>query len=440
MVSASNFSSVDKDTLVSSVNGFLPNIAVIPLAEHDEVVEVLVSEGARVKEGEVIAKARGIHIHSSIPGIVRGIERRQYSNGKQGLCAIIALDGSFSFLGKKLPHQEWQQYERTTVEYLLKEAGIVNTFSKNVPIYSQMKKIRTVSSNVLVLRLFDEDPSLITESFVARTFLPTVLEGAGVLARAFGAKACVIAYSEEEGIKSAIDAQLASGGNALFPAETEVFSVGLDTHKYPTGSMHDIVSAVKKTYKGEIFARLGRKDLFVDSTTALNAYNAIVLGKPVVSNFVHVTGDCLNAAALLNVREGTSLRSVVEQCGGFKRRLSKIIINGIVLGKAVSSLDIPVSRGVKSVEFVPCSQVSFQNTENCIRCGNCRKICPVHLWPGNLYRVARLSRSEIVSEGDRGAFQSAILCTECGLCNAVCPSRLPLSQTISLLKDSFNED
>jgi Na+-translocating ferredoxin:NAD+ oxidoreductase RnfC subunit len=104
MVSASNFISVDKNFLKRSVSAFLPEFPVIPLFEDDVFSsdsEILVKEGDRVKEGEVIARNRNVFVHSSVPGIVQKIEQRQYSNGKQGLCAIIKLDGSFSYLGKK---------------------------------------------------------------------------------------------------------------------------------------------------------------------------------------------------------------------------------------------------------------------------------------------------------------------------------------------------
>ena len=140
----------------------------------------------------------------------------------------------------------------------------------------------------------------------------------------------------------------------------------------------------------------------------------------------------------MTLKTGTLLRDVVAQAGGFKRQPGKIIINGKITGNSVSALDIPVSKEIKSVAFVPFSQLPDQKKQHCIRCGNCLKICPMNLSPEALYRC--FTNMDFKDENLKLIEKTAALCTECSLCNSVCPSRLPLSQTIALLKKEKNDE
>ena len=106
------------------------------------------------------------------------------------------------------------------------------------------------------MRLFDDDPSRLTESFVAKEFLPGVIEGAAILAHAFGAKACVVAYSDSEAFKERIAEVLAAQSEKranLFSPGVEIFSVAVDTKKYPCGSMHDALPISRKHTRVRFF-------------------------------------------------------------------------------------------------------------------------------------------------------------------------------------------
>ncbi len=449
MVSAYNFKSPDEGKFALAANAFLPSHCVVPLYG-----EILIGEGELVKEGQVIAKTKDIYINAPVSGVVEKIENGVFSSRKKGLCAKIALKGSLVFTGKKSFETGWQSYEKETLTYKLKEAGVLSTFSRKISLYSKIKNIKKANP-ILVLRLFDDDPSVLTERFVSKNYARQVIFGAMILAKASGSDVLVLAQDKYSKIQ--IDEFLPRNqisenqnsetvenpenlGSQILSNQIKVFQVEVDTRKYPCGSEHCLVSAVKKNLSDESLKSLGKNDFFVDSVTAFHAYNAIVLGKPEINAFVHVTGDCLNSAAVMNVKLGTSLRDVAEMCGGFKRKLSRIVINGTVKGISVKNLDIPVVKSMKSIEFVPAKQVKNPCSETCVRCGNCRKVCPAELWPGNLYRIAHLDGISGGLLDSKTIADSAVLCMECGLCNSVCPSRLPLQQTISLLKEKINDD
>ena len=466
MVSAYNFKSPDEGKFALAANAFLPSRCVVPLYG-----EILIGEGEQVKEGQVIAKTKDIYIHAPVSGVVEKIENGIFSSGKKGLCAKIALKGSLVFTGKKSFETGWQSYEKETLTYKLKEAGILSTFSRKISLYSRIKNLKK-ENPILVLRLFDDDPSVLTERFVSKNYAWQVIFGAMILAKASGSNVLVLAQdkyskiqvdeflpknqiqetSENQILENRNLEKFENSGNSekfenpenvenqFFSSQMKVFQVEIDTRKYPCGSEHCLVSAVKKNLSDESLKNLGKNDFFVDSVTAFHACNAIVLGKPEINALVHVAGDCLNSAAVMNVKLGTSLRDVAEMCGGFKRKLSRIVINGTVKGVSVKNLDIPVVKSMKSIEFVPAKQVKNPCSETCVRCGNCRKICPAELWPGNLYRIAHLDGKSGGLLVSKTIADSAVLCMACGLCNSVCPSRLPLQQTISLLKEKINDD
>lgn len=124
---------------------------------------------------------------------------------------------------------------------------------------------------------------------------------------------------------------------------------------------------------------------------------------------------------------GTSIRDLAEQCGGFIKRPESIIINGVVCGVSSGTLDAPITKYVKSITFLPASKTPNQKQLECIRCGNCRRVCPLHLSPDVIYSRMVFPYTK---DKDDVYIKSSELCNGCGLCNASCPARLPLSQVI----------
>lgn len=423
MASVYSFVSEDDGLITKTVNGFLPATAIVPFRRYvDEDVEVLVKEGDVVKEGQIIARSNYSTVHSSIPGKVIEFVHCLLADGSEGYAAKIALKGSFEFTGKKITPADWKHFDAKTIIEKLKDNGVLNTFGPVIPLNIQIENLDAKSNGILAVRLYSEDPSRITENFITDHYFNMIKTGAEIVAKAMNAKGILLAADSNKPLPEVVYED--------FKGETGVIS--LDAKAYPNGFMHEIAKEAKDKLKNTIFRKIGNRDLYIEAQTALNVYNAVVLNKPVIDVNVHVTGDCLNAAAVMNVKIGTTLGELSKQSGDFKRKPGKIVINGLVTGNSLASLDIPVSKEIKSVAFIPFDQLPDQKQEVCIRCGNCVKICPVGLYPESLFRCS-LNNND---DDDHLAIikQTAVLCTECSLCNSVCPSRIPLSQIIAGLK------
>ncbi len=138
---------------------------------------------------------------------------------------------------------------------------------------------------------------------------------------------------------------------------------------------------------------------------------------------------------MLKVRLGTPIMELIEQCGGLKSQPYKVIINGLIKGISISDLNTPVTSEVKSITLLSRFAVSDQKQIHCIRCGNCHRACPAGLQPDKIFS-AFFFHTEI----PEAVKKSISKCTICGTCNMSCPSRLPLSQTMSLIKgEKINE-
>ena len=150
---------------------------------------------------------------------------------------------------------------------------------------------------------------------------------------------------------------------------------------------------------------------------------------------VFIYGNCLQASAILDVKIGTTIKDIINQIGGFTKEPKIIVINGLISGSRVQSLDTPITKEVKSLTFLSKEKKTDQNIFNCINCGNCRFICPVKISPDLIYNNVIYYK-----ELTQNIALSSIKCTNCGLCNVNCPSRLPLCQTITYLKNKLLND
>jgi electron transport complex protein RnfC len=107
----------------------------------------------------------------------------------------------------------------------------------------------------------------------------------------------------------------------------------------------------------------------------------------------------------------------------------KVISGGPMMGFAVPSLEVPVTKGTSGIVVMTEGEIAHsEDFSPCIRCGRCIDICPMGLMPSMLSIYAEKGLYEGAKE------YNLFDCFECGSCAFVCPSKRPIVQLIRVAK------
>lgn len=129
---------------------------------------------------------------------------------------------------------------------------------------------------------------------------------------------------------------------------------------------------------------------------------------------------------------GTPIEHIVKSLG-LNADDKSIVLGGPMMGKAVENLSIPITKGSSGILFLKKEVIK---RGNCISCGYCVDVCPMHLMPMKFaenYRKGKYFNLEKYHIGN---------CIECAACEYICPSNVPLIESIKdgklKLKESAN--
>ena len=122
--------------------------------------------------------------------------------------------------------------------------------------------------------------------------------------------------------------------------------------QYPQGGEKQLIKAVtgKEVPSGGLPIAVGA--VVSNVGTAFAVYEAIQKNKPLFERVVTVTGKGVANPGNFKVRIGTSTTELVEAAGGLPENTGKIISGGPMMGKAVASLDIPVTKGTSGILLI----------------------------------------------------------------------------------------
>jgi electron transport complex protein RnfC len=401
----------------------LPKQLVLPLQQHiGEPAKPVVKAGDKVLKGQLIARpasAISAPVHASSSGTVVGIVNHAVSHPSHldAPCIIIDTDGEERWIDNKPVVTNYHQLAPEKIREHVRDAGIVGMGGAGFPAHIKLNPGEH-SVDTLILNGAECEPYITCDEMLLRERALEVIVGLRIMRYALQAKRCIIGVenNKPKAIR-ALQEQVRNTG-ADFIEVIEVPTV------YPTGGEKQLIQVLtgKEVPAGKLPLDIGV--VCHNVGTAYAVYRAIEFGEPLISRYVTVAGSVAHARNL-EALIGTPVIDLIEECGGNRKTLSRVILGGPMMGIALHDVTIPVTKTSNcilvnsTIGDVPLASRS-EHVMPCIRCGNCATSCPVDLLPQQLYWYAR------AKDFDKAQDYHLFDCIECGCCDYVCPSQIPL--------------
>ena len=199
--------------------------------------------------------------------------------------------------------------------------------------------------------------------------------------------------------------------------------------RYPQGGEKQLVDAViRRQVPAPPAIPVNVGAIVQNVGTAYAVYEAVMKRKPLFERYTTVTGKQVKNPGNFLVRMGTPMKNLIEACGGMPEGDNKLLAGGPMMGKALTSTEVPICKGTNSVTIISGEEAFRKEPTPCIRCAKCVSVCPMGLEP---YLLAKLAT---IKNWERAEKEEVVSCIECGSCQFTCPAHRPLLDNIRQAK------
>ena len=402
----------------SIINIKAPAKVTIPLSQHvGAPAACLVKVGDSVNLGQCIGAPQGTisaAVHASVSGKVLAVGNCIVANGKAVQAVTIENDYEdrldSNIAGVNDPDPE-------SIIRLASEKGIVGLGGAAFPTAVKLDVSGlNPKPDTLIVNGSECEPYLTSDHRLMLEETGRILDGISLALKATGIKRAIIGIEDNKA--DAIEALRKSATDAI-----EVVSLPA---KYPQGYEKMLIYALtgRTVPNGGLPAAAQCVVLNVATCAALSA--AVREGRPIIDRIVTVSGR-VNKPGNYRIRIGASALDLLDAASGFQEGVAKVIVGGPMMGNAIPSLSIPVTKNFGGLLVLGENDVP-QEESACIRCGRCVRACPMGLMPTQLDAFIRHDDYE-------NAVKFGVLnCMECGSCTYVCPAKRELTQSFRMAK------
>lgn len=404
----------------------LPTKVSIPLSQSlGAPSKPIVEKGTIVKTGQLIAKGESFissNIHSSVSGKVVKIDDITDASGYRRPAVIIEVEGDewIETIDRSEAIITEITATREQIISKIKDLGIVGMGGATFPTHVKLMVPSDKKAEMLIINGVECEPYLTSDHRLMLERGIEIITGIRILMVALNIDKAFIGIESNKPDAIEYLTKLTNDYKQIKVVPLKV--------KYPQGGEKQLINAItgREVPSGKLPIETGC--IVYNVGTAFVVYESVQKNKPLLERVVTVTGTSIINPGNFMVRIGTHVDYLIEKVGGLPLDTGKVISGGPMMGKALTSLEVPVVKGTSGIIILPGESSHRVSMHNCIRCARCISVCPIGLQP---VLIAQLAASEKYEDAEKAFIMD---CIECGSCQFTCPSGRPLLDFIRLGK------
>ena len=410
----------------------LPKQAVFSMFQHiGAPAKPVVKKGDMVKVGTLLAEAGGFvsaPIYSSVSGKVSKVDVALDASDTRRMAVYVDVEGdeweeSIDRSTKLEKLSEHPELDSKVIIEKIKNAGIVGMGGATFPCHVKLCPPPGCKAECVIINAVECEPYLTADHSLMLEHAEEILEGVEIIMKAVGVDKGYVGIENNKPDAISLMTEKAQSHPSITIVPLKV--------KYPQGGEKQLIDAVIgrqvpappaiPIHVGAVVQNVG---------TAFAIYQAVMKNKPLIDRVITVTGKSVKNPSNLLARLGTPFSQLIDECGGLPEDTGKIIGGGPMMGKALISLEVPMTKGSSGLLIMNEKEARRAEPDPCIRCAKCVSACPMGLEP---YLLATVSSQH---DWERAESNDVVSCIECGSCQFTCPSHRYLLDNIRLGKQT----